>query len=141
MSIKAELRTIEPVDSLELIHNGNIVKTVNLKDPSLIPLLKESIVTELRPMRSGWVAARCVFRTPDGRSRQAHTSPTYITVDGKPTAFARDAEYMIRCIDRLLVVSNKLGRYRSDNERSEVQAVCTKARQVYEEILSISRKQ
>jgi hypothetical protein len=138
--VKADLRSIEPIDSLELIYNGNILKTVNLKDRSFPPVLKESIVMELRPKRGGWIAARCVFRAPDGHLRQAHTSPIYFTVDGKPTASAKDAEYMIRWIDRLLEVSAGPGRYRSDKERSQVRSVFTKARHVYEAILSNPKK-
>jgi hypothetical protein len=136
--VNAALRTIEGVDSLELIYNGEILRTVNLKDRSFSPLLSESMVMELRPEHSGWIAARCVFRGPDGHLRQAHTSPVYITVDGKPTASAKDARYMIRWIDRLLEVSAKPERYRSEKERSKVQSAFIKARGVYEAILQNS---
>ena len=97
-------------------------------------MLTESIVLAFRPKRSGWVAARCLFRSPDGRLRQAHTSPVYITVDGKPIASRQDAEFMIRWIDRLLGVSEKPGRYSSDEQRAEVQAMFHKAKQVYQNI-------
>ena len=73
----------------------------------------------------------------DGYMRQAHTSPVYVTVDGKPIASKADAEYMIRWIDRLLQVADKPGRYSSDTERAEVRAIFQKARQEYE---SIARK-
>jgi hypothetical protein len=98
-------------------------------------VFKKSLIVELKPLRSGWLAARVVFTSPDNRLRQAHTSPVYIVVDGKPAASKADAKYMIRWIDRLLQVTNKPGRYSSDNERAEVQAIFRKARQEYESIV------
>jgi len=134
VSIKAELRSIERIDSLELIANSEVIKNVNLKSNTPSPVLTESSTMAFRPERSGWIAARAIFRSPDGHLRQAHTSPVYITVDGKPTASRADAEYMIRWIDRLLEISNKPGRYQSDSERTQTQAIFRKAREIYEGI-------
>ena len=132
--VKTELRSIQPIDSLELISNGKVIKRVDLSDRSISGVLTESLVLELRPKRSGWVAARCLFTAPDGHLRQAHTSPVCITVDGKSIASRRDAEFMIRWIDRLLDISEKPGRYRSGEQRAEVQAIFHEARQVYQDI-------
>ena len=134
IAVKADLRSIQPIDSLEIIANGKVVKRINLSNRSASPVLTESLVLELRPKRSGWVAARCLFTAPDGRLRQAHTSPVYITVDGKPIASKQDAEFMIRWIDRLVQVSEKPGRYRSDKQLAEVQAIFHKAKQIYQNI-------
>jgi len=134
IQIKAELRSIQRIDSLELIYNERMIKRLNLEDkvPSLV--LQESAVMELKPLRSGWIAARAIFTSPDGHLRQAHTSPVYIIVDGKPTASKNDAQYMIRWIDRLLEVSRKPDRYQSDDERSETQEIFKQARHIYENI-------
>jgi len=132
--IEARLRSIQPIDSLELIANGKAIKSVSLKDRPSSPVLEESIELAFEPRRSGWVAARTIFTGPDGRLRQAHTSPVYITVDGKPTASKADAEYMIRWIDRLLQVAEKPGRYKTDAERSQVQSLYQQARQKYQDI-------
>jgi len=132
--IEAKLRSIQPIDSLELVSNGKVIKSVNLKDRPPSPALEESIVLAFEPRRSGWVAARAIFTSPDGHLRQAHTSPVYITLDGKPTASKTDAEYMIRWIDRLLQVTDKPGRYKTDTERSQVQAFYQQARQKYQDI-------
>jgi hypothetical protein len=134
ISVRAELRSIQPVDSLELIANAKVIKKLDLKSRSPSPVLEELIVSAFEPQRSGWVAARAIFAGPDGHLRQAHTSPVYITVDGKPTASKTDAEYMIRWIDRLVQVAQKPGRYQSDAERAEVQAVFQQARQEYANI-------
>jgi len=135
--VKAEVRSIQPLDSLELVSNGKVIKKIDLKNLPPSPMFKESLIAELRPQRSGWLAARAIFTSPDGHMRQAHTSPVYIALDGKPTASKADAEYMIRWIDRLLQVANKPSRYSSDTERAGVRAIFQKARQEYE---SIARK-
>jgi len=132
--IKAEVRSIQPLNSLELVSNGKVIKKIDLKNLSPSPMFKGSLIVELKPLRSGWLAARAIFTGPDGHMRQAHTSPVYIAVDGKPTASKADAEYMIRWIDRLLQVADKPGRYSSDTQRAEVRAIFRKARQEYESI-------
>ena len=132
--IKAELRSIQRIDLLELIYNGRVIKRLNMENKVPSPVLEESAVMELKPLRSGWIAARAVFTSPDGHLRQAHTSPVYVTVDGKPAASKNDAEYMIRWIDRLLEVSRKPDRYQSNNERAETQKIFRQARQIYENI-------
>lgn len=129
--VKAELRSIQPIDSLELIADANVIEKINLKNRAVSPVLEETLVLPYQPHRSGWIAARAIFTSPDGRLRQAHTSPIYITVDKKPTVSKADAEYMIRWIDRLLDVSEKPGRYASDAERAQVQAIFNQARQKY----------
>jgi len=132
--VKAALRSIQSLNSLELIYNGKVIKKIDLKNLSPSPVLEKSLILELKPLRSGWLAARAIFNSPDGRLRQAHTSPIYITVDGKPTASKTDAEYMIKWIDRLLQVANKSGRYSSETERAEVRSIFQEVRQEYESI-------
>ena len=140
LQIKAELQSIQPINSLELIYNGKIIRQINLKDREPSSLLKHSIEFALKPQRSGWVAARALFTSPDGCLRQAHTSPVYITVDGKATASKKDAEYMINWLNRLLEVSNKPGRYPSDKQRQKAQAVFRQARQIYRDIAKTATK-
>ncbi|MHC4070813.1 MAG: CehA/McbA family metallohydrolase [Planctomycetota bacterium] len=132
--IEARLRSIQQIDSLELIYNGKVIKSVNLEDAPPSPILEESAALGLKPLRSGWIVARAIFTSPDGHLRQAHTSPVYITVDGKPTVSKTDAEYMIRWIDRLLEVSGRPGRYKSDDERTQTQAIFKEARLIYDNI-------
>jgi len=132
--MKAELRSIQPIDSLELVADAKVIKKIDLKNRAPSPVLEESLVLTHMPERSGWIAARAIFKSPDGRFRQAHTSPVYITVDGKPTASKADAEVMIRWIDRLLEVSEKPGRYESVTERTHVQTIVSEARQKYQAI-------
>jgi hypothetical protein len=132
--IRAGLRSIQAIDSLELLYNSKVIKKVDLSSRVPSPILEESTVLELKPLRSGWVVARAIFTSPDGHLRQAHTSPVYVTVDGKPTVSKNDAEFMIRWIDRLLNVSKKPNRYQSEGERTETQKIFKEARNIYENI-------
>jgi hypothetical protein len=132
--VRARLRSIEPIDAIEIIHNGQVIGRMNESDRVPSPTLDATLEKPLHPTRSGWIAARAIYRAPTGRLRQAHTSPVYVTVDGKPTANGRDAEYMIRWIDRLLEVSEEPDRYQSADDRAEVQRLFREARAVYEGI-------
>jgi hypothetical protein len=134
LRVQPRLRSIQPVEALELIHNGEVVRETRLAGKPASPILEESFEMTLGPQRSGWIAARALFKCADGSLHQAHTSPVYIAVDGKPTAFKKDAEYMIRWIDRILNVSARSERYTSERDRSDVQAVYREARGVYERI-------
>jgi hypothetical protein len=138
---RAELQSIQPIDSLELVHNGKVIKRISLKDKVPSPVLKQQIELSLTPQRSGWLAARATFTAPDGHLRQAHTSPVYILVDGKPIAFKKDAEYMIGWIDRLLEVNKKPGRYNAESQRAEVEAIFRKAKTIYEKIAQTTVEQ
>jgi hypothetical protein len=132
---KIELQSIQPIETLELIHNGQVI---NKSDVSATMFASSSTgyfkQIGFTPQRSGWVAARASFRRSDGTLHQAHTSPMYITVDHKPTAFKKDAEYMIRWIDRIMKVSEQPKRYSSEQDRAESQAVFREARSIYEKI-------
>lgn len=132
--IEAELRSIEQIDALELLYNGKVIKRLVPKDKTPAPVLSMRAVLGLKPLRSGWIAARAIFTSLDGHLRQAHTSPVYVTVDGKPTASKTAAAYMIRWIDRLLEVSHAPSRYATSAERTETQATFLEARCIYENI-------
>jgi hypothetical protein len=134
LRVRAELQSIQRMESLELIHNGRVLSRMVLSDAAPSPVLNRVLETKFAPQRSGWVAARASYRCPDGSLHQAHTSPVYISVDGKPTLFRSDAEFMIRWIDRILQISDQPGRYASTDDRREAQAIFREARAVYERI-------
>jgi hypothetical protein len=134
VQIRARLRTIEPVNSLELIDCGKVIGRLDLKGRGAEPVLDVCLEHALVPDKSGWIAARALFKAPDGCLRQAHTSPIYFAVDDKPIASQADAEYLMGWIDKLLEISRQPGRYASDEQRSQVQRIFRQARAVYEDI-------
>lgn len=138
--VAARLRSIYPIDTLELIYNGQVAHRLSLKGRTPIPVLDLTPSWSITPRRSGWVAARALYRAPDGRLRQAHTSPIYLAVDGKPIAFKNDAEYMIRWVDKLLGIAAQPERYRSDADRDQTLEVYNRARQFYQGIAETASK-
>ncbi len=134
VTIRAELHTSQPIEALAVIQNGQVIKSVPGKKPDGPASWTQTVELAVTPQRSGWVAARATFATADGSLHQAHTSPVYLEVDGKPTAFRKDAEYMIRWIDRILQISEQPERYSSPQDRIESQTMFREARAVYERV-------
>ena len=135
IKIETVLESIEPIESIEYVLNGVVVRRSMLRGKKFEGVLREQFNMNFRPQRSGWLLCRATYRNPhDGKLRQAHTSPFYFEVDRKPTAFRKDAEYMIRWIDELLKVAAKPDRYENEEQRREAIKLFNEARQVYTNI-------
>lgn len=134
--ISATVRSIETLESLQIVHNGRVVASVNLQEKEPAQVLQEELNHKLLPHRSGWISARALFRAPDGLLRQAHTSPIYVSVDEKPVAFADDAEYMLRWINILADIARTHGdRFPSKVVQQEVLENYNEARTIYLKII------
>ncbi|HIG27622.1 MAG TPA: hypothetical protein EYQ50_07395 [Verrucomicrobiales bacterium] len=139
IGIKVKLRSLTPVDSVQLVLNGRVVESAppirNREMPNLL-----EFQWNLPVKRSGWIAARTLFKSPDGRLRQAHTSPIYLQLDEKPIAFKGSATYMVRWVDRLIEIAEAPGRYRSQVDKKQVLATYAKAREFYSNAVDASVK-
>ena len=141
IQLTATLRSIEALESLQLVHNGRVVATMSLLDQKPAPILRQTLTYELYPKRSGWIAARALYRAPDGLLRQAHTSPVYVSVDEKPTAFAEDATYMLRWIQILDdIARSQPDRFPSTAAQQEVLEDYKAARTRYEQIIQDAQR-
>lgn len=140
LRLKAQLhlRSSQPVDSLELIHNGRVISHEALAGRKAEPSFTTKVSLDVTPTRSGWYCARAIFRAPDGRLRQAHTSPIYLIVDGKPIASKPAAEYNVRWIDQLIRIANQPNRYASPEDLNQVLATYSTARDYYLEIAGLA---
>jgi hypothetical protein len=132
---KMDLGSIDPIRILNLIHNGEIVQQFEFDNRSVKIPYSKVIEFELQPERSGWIAAQAVYRNSgNGQLRQAHTSPIYVLVDQKPIAFKKDAEFMIRWVDKLVTINQTQRQYHSELEKGTVLELYMKARKTYTEI-------
>ena len=141
VSVQTIVRSISQLESLEIIHDGRIVASRDLRRESADPSVESKVNFEVFPKRSGWVASRALYRTPHGLLRQAHSSPIYITVDEKPVASVEDARYMLRWIDRLAAIATSNADHFPDHDaRDSVLSIYSEARSRYEEVIEIAQE-
>src|SRR5262249_33391842 len=89
-----------PLDKVEIVYNGKAVASGALPEDKLGSNVDQKIAIP----RSGWISLRAQGPShPDhsGGQIEAHASPVYIEVAGKPAASREDAEYFLKWIDRL----------------------------------------
>lgn len=141
LTVRTSLQSIESVEALQIVQDGRLVASRKLIGERPQPVLQSELELKLSPRRSGWIASRVLYRAPDGLLRQAHTSPIYLTVDGRPTAAAPDARYMLRWIDRLVEVAHsEPERFPDDDSRNAVLATYTQAQSRYQQIIDQARQ-
>lgn len=139
LNVELQVKTIDALEALEIIHNGTVFHRVEVSKSK--PASVQNVQARLLPERSGWVAARALFRTDDGLLRQAHTSPIYLTIDGKPIAFAEDARYMLKWLDVLDGIARTgTDRFPDSSARKRVLQTHGEARSRYEEIVATAER-
>lgn len=136
ISVRGTVRSTDALEALQIVHNGRVVASRDLSNLDQEEFLSATVLTDLIPTRSGWLIARALFRASDGRLRQAHTSPIYLSVDDKPTAFADDARYLLRWVDVLeKIARSHPDRFPTATANAGVMADYEHARSKYESIL------
>jgi len=128
----AKLRSIVPVDHLEVICNGKVARELKLGGAR-----DTADVTGSIPLNeSGW----CVLRAWSDKAgypvldnyAYATTSPVYVTIGGKRAYSREDAEYFKAWIDRTIEVTEKYPDWNSAAEKELVMKRLREARAVYE---------
>lgn len=97
----------ETTGQIEFVCNGDVIaRRAGTARPGA-PL----VLTFTQPFtRSGWITARRMDSS--GRKHALHTSPVYVSVDGKPVRASRaDAEYFVAWIDNILAEIAPGGRW------------------------------
>jgi len=135
LKFRAWLRSIVPVDHLEVICNGRVVRDLKLTGNHAAAHAEGSLPIST----SGW----CLLRASNDKAAYpvldlypyATTSPIYIAVEGSKTQPREDASYFIGWIDRLTAAAQANTDWNNDNEKLAVLAQLSRARKVYEEML------
>jgi len=130
----AKLRSIVPVDHLEIVCNGKVVQTL------ATDAAKESadISGSLPLQESGW----CVLRAWSEKAEfpvmdnytYATTSPVYVTIAGKRAYSRKDVEYFAAWIDRTIEVTSQYPDWNSPEEKELVVKRLHEARSVYQNL-------
>jgi TolB protein len=126
------LRSNVPVDHLELVLNGAVVRKIPLGEDR-----RAATDTVRIPVtRSGWLLLRARGDRPAYPTLDVHpyatTSPIYLTVGGKPARSPEDARYFMAWIDRMRGAVERHRDWNSDAERQETLEMLARARAEYE---------
>lgn len=128
----AWLRSIVPVDHLEVICNGKVMHEMKPSGYGTIADFDGTVpVTQ-----SGW----CLLRAGSDKAQDpildiypyATTSPIYVTVAGAPLRGQEDAAYFLAWIDRLEMAAKAHADYNTEAEKATVLGLIARARAVYE---------
>lgn len=130
MHVKVGVTSIVPVDSLQIIVNGDMVKTVvrSGADSGRVSFDGQIPVPD-----GGWVAARVI----GGKSPVigddyafAHTGPVYVVRGGKPYVRASDVQFLSQTVDAIWTRAER-SRWRSSAEKDRFKATLDSAKAVY----------
>jgi hypothetical protein len=125
VTVKAGATSVLPIDRFELVVNGEVAATGALSADRMSAVLDQKVSFE----KSGWYGVR-VFA---GR-QQAHSSPVYVEIPGKPAGSKADAEFFLGWIDRLEAQLKKRDRVPSEELKKHVADQLNAARAVYRAI-------
>ena len=134
VGFRALLGSIVPVDHLQIVCNGKVVKELELSADH-----KRGDVEGKLPIEStGW----CILRTFSDKAEYpildlypyATTSPVYVSAAGAPLRSTRDAAYFLAWMDRLISAAQGSSAWNTETEKQAVLTTFEKARQRYEDI-------
>jgi hypothetical protein len=128
----AELFSIVPVDHLQIVCNGKVVREMKLDADRSRAHVDGSIPIET----SGW----CVLRAFSDKAEYpildlypyATTSPIYVNVPGAPLHSPADAAYFVAWMDRLIAAARSNASWNTDAEKKMVLDLLEEAKQKYE---------
>jgi TolB protein len=128
----AWLRSIVPVDHLEVICNGEVAGNLKLNSAGDSANAEGTIPIS----QSGWCLLRAwsekaEYPVPDAYP-YATTGPIYVTVEGSHPKPMKDAAFFVTWIDRLLEEAKANGDWNMGAEKESVMNWLMQAREVYE---------
>ena len=125
------LRSMVPVDHLEVVRNGNVEATLSLDGDRTTGDFE--ITLEL--MESGWYTLRAWNEEDHPLILDlypfATTSPIYVTVGEEPIRCGQDADYFLAWIDRIEEVVFSHSDWNTEAEREAVLRSVAEAREVF----------
>jgi len=130
--VKADAMSITPIDSLQIIVNGDVAKTVAATDHARVRFDGSIEMPE-----GGWIAARVLgphSKYIGDDYAFAHTSPVYVVRGGKRFVKADDVQFLSQTIDAIWTRVER-SRWRSDDNRARFKAEIDSAKAVYSRLL------
>lgn len=136
VSFQLEVNSHVPVERLEILANGKVVASQDNWSKKKEVTLRGKI--DLK--QSSWIAARAysseklpyqAHLTGEGSPLMAHTSPVYVEIDGQLRVSAHDAAFLVKICDETITWAKTMAHYASQEQRDEVIALYTRARNIY----------
>jgi len=132
LTVTATLRSIVPVDHLEIVGNGEVVADIPLAGDRTLSDWKASLNVE----RSGWYTLRA-WGASSARPILdiypfATTSPIYVSAGDSPVRSPNDARYFASWIDRLIEDARSHPGWNDAAESAEVLRQLDEAKAIYE---------
>ncbi len=130
VKVEVEARSIVPMDTLDIVQNGAVVRSIKPADP-----YHATFAGSVPVEQSGWIAARVT-----GPERQhllmdsyvyAHTNPVYLAKEGSRPRSPEDARYFLRWIDHVLGLLEQSDAFDTPAQKREVIELWRRARGVY----------
>jgi TolB protein len=126
--VKTEALSITPMDSLQIVVNGKIVRTVHARDRARMTFDDSVAIPQ-----GGWIAARILgphSKYIGDDYAFAHTSPVYVVRDGRRFVSQEDVTFLTATVDAIWARVER-SRWRSDAERDRFRTMIDSARGVY----------
>jgi len=128
----AKMRSVVPIDHLEVVCNGKVVQSLKLEG-----LRDWADATGTIPLKeSGWCLLRAWSDKPEYPVMDSYpyatTSPVYVSIGGKRAYSQEDADYFKAWIDRTLEITDAYPAWNSAEEKRLVMMKLRDARAVYE---------
>ena len=134
LHVRAEALSIAPMSRLDIIVNGNIVRSVVAA--SAADSARMTFSDSVAIPQGGWIAARVVgpaSRYVGDSYSFAQTSPVYVTRGGRQYTSAADAHFLGEAVDAVWARVEHAP-WRTPAERDRFHAEITRARAIYQRI-------
>jgi Tol biopolymer transport system component len=130
----ATLRSLVPIDHLQIVCNGEVVSELKLQDHS-----SADLAGSIPLAKTGWCVLRALSDKPEHPILDlypyATTSPVYVTVAGSRLQSKDDAVYFIAWIDRLIAAAKANTDWNNDGEKTATLNLLDYGKHIYEEML------
>lgn len=124
------LRSVVPVDHLELVHNGKVIRTFDVTGRNA------NVQGSVTVQNSGWLLLRAWNDNAEplvfDLYPYATTSPVYLSVNNRRPRSTDDAEYFLAWIGRIREAVGTYESFNADFERQAILKNLDDAEQVYE---------
>jgi len=131
LTYRAAMRSLAPLDHVEVLYNGRVIARHGKKDATTADLSGTISVSE-----SGWILMRAWNDAPDALIFDiypyASTSPIYVSVGGQSAKSPKDAEYFLRWIDRIIAAADARQDYNDAQEKQDTMDYLRAGRAVFE---------